>query len=263
MAETALITGASSGLGLEYARLFAADHKDLVLVARRKEQLDALAAELTAAHQVKVRVLAEDLRDPSAPQRIVDALAREGVAIEYLVNNAGFGTVGPFVQSRFDDELGMVQVNVAALVALTQRLLPEMVKRGHGRVLNIGSTAGFQPGPYMAIYYASKAFVNSFTEALSYELKGTGVTATVSCPGPTATGFAAVSGLDKSKLFQGAAMGAEQVARQGYRAMLTGKPLAVHGLKNKIGASSVRFSPRSAVRAITAALNRPPPAPKG
>jgi short-subunit dehydrogenase len=258
MAETALITGASSGLGLQYARLFAADKKDLVVVARRKERLEALAGELSAARGVAVHVIAEDLADPAAPGRIADRVKARGLAIEYLVNNAGFGTSGAFAESEPVKALDMLQVNVVALVALTRAFLPEMVRRGHGRVLNLGSTAGFQPGPFMAVYYASKAFVNSFTEALWYELKGTGVTATVSCPGATATEFSAVAGSDKSRLFSFGAMGSEEVAREGYQAMLKGKPLAVHGLKNKVLASSVRFSPRAIVREIAAMMNRSP-----
>jgi short-subunit dehydrogenase len=258
MTETALITGASSGLGAEFARLFAADKKDLVVLARRKDKLEALASELAAAHGVKVHVIAEDLRDPAAPGRIYDEVKRRGLTIDYLVNNAGFGSTGRFIEIEPIKELDMVQVNMAALVALTRAFVPEMIRRGRGRVLNIGSTAGFQPGPYMAVYYASKAFVNSFTEALSYELKGTGVTATVSCPGATATEFSAVAGNDRSRLFRLGAMNSAEVAREGYRAMLKGKPIAIHGLKNKILASSVRFSPRSVVRGIAASMNRPP-----
>ena len=254
---TALITGASAGLGLEYARLFAADKHDLVLVARRKERLDALAAELAAAHGVKVHVVTADLMEPAAPQQIVDAVAALGVEVESLVNNAGFGTNGPFWELDPAKERGMIEVNVTALVALTRAFLPGMVQRKRGRVLNIGSTAGFQPGPYMAGYYASKAFVNSFTEGLAYELRGTGVTATVSCPGATATEFALVAGNEKSKLFKMGAMTAAEVAADGYRAMMAGRPMVVHGLKNKLSAWSVRLSPRALVTAIAASLNKP------
>ena len=254
---TALITGASAGLGLEYARLFAADKHDLVLVARRKERLDALAAELAAAHGVKVHVVTADLMEPAAPQQIVDAVAALGVEVESLVNNAGFGTNGPFWELDPAKERGMIEVNVTALVALTRAFLPGMVQRKRGRVLNIGSTAGFQPGPYMAGYYASKAFVNSFTEGLAYELRGTGVTATVSCPGATATEFALVAGNEKSKLFKMGAMTAAEVAADGYRAMMAGRPMVVHGLKNKFSAWSVRLSPRALVTAIAASLNKP------
>lgn len=253
---TALITGASAGLGLEYARLFAADKHDLVLVARRKDRLDALAAELAAAHGVKVHVVAADLMEPAAAQQIVDAVAALGVTVEYLVNNAGFGTNGTFWELDAAKERGMIEVNITALVVLTRAFLPGMVQRKRGRVLNIGSTAGFQPGPYMAGYYASKAFVNSFTEGLAYELRGTGVTATVSCPGATATEFALVAGNEKSKLFKLGAMTATEVATDGYRAMMAGRPMAVHGLKNKFSAWSVRLSPRALVTAIAASLNK-------
>ena len=254
---TALITGASAGLGLEYARLFAADKHDLVLVARRKDRLDALAAELAAAHGVKVHVVAADLMEPAAAQQIVDAVAALGVEVEYLVNNAGFGTNGTFWELDAAKERGMIEVNITALVVLTRAFLPGMVQRKRGRVLNIGSTAGFQPGPYMAGYYASKAFVNSFTEGLAYELRGTGVTATVSCPGATATEFALVAGNEKSKLFKMGAMTAAEVAADGYRAMMAGSPMVVHGLKNKFSAWSVRLSPRALVTAIAASLNKP------
>lgn len=254
---TALITGASAGLGSEFAKLFAADKHDLLLVARRRDRLDALAQELSAAHGVKAHVVAADLMEPSAPQAILDEVTRLGLEVEFLVNNAGFGSNGPFWELDAARERGMIEVNITALVVLTRALLPAMVKRRRGRVLNIGSTAGFQPGPYMAGYYASKAFVNGFTEALAYELKGTGVTATVSCPGATATEFAAVAGNDKSKLFKAGAMTAPEVAAEAYRAMHDGQPMIVHGLKNKLSAWSVGFSPRAIVTAIAASLNKP------
>src|SRR5580704_10536671 len=219
MAKTALITGASAGLGLELAQLFAADKHDVVLVARRRDQLEALATRLAAEQGVVARVIAADLADPGAPQRIVDELRRRNIEVEFLVNNAGFGTTGPFVERDLLRELAMLQVNVASLVHLTGLLLPAMISRKSGRVLNLGSTAGFLPGPFMAVYYASKAFVNSFTEALAVELEGTGVTATVSCPGATATEFSQVAGNDQSALFKTNVMGAGDVARDAYRAM--------------------------------------------
>jgi short-subunit dehydrogenase len=253
---TALITGASAGLGADFARLFAADRHHLLLVARRKDRLDQLAAELTKVHGIQAHVLALDLQSPDAIARIVAEVDRLGLEIEFLVNNAGFGDTGSFVEADANRLLGMLQVNVMALTALTRALLPRMVSRGHGRVLNLGSTAGFQPGPYMAVYYASKAYVNSFTEALSYELKGTGVTATVSCPGATATEFGAVAGNDKSALFKVGAMGSEIVAAQAYHAMLAGRPLVVHGALNAVSAFAVRLAPRWLIRTISAALNQ-------
>jgi short-subunit dehydrogenase len=257
MAKTALITGASSGLGLELAQLFAADKHDVVLVARRREQLEALATRLAAERGVVAGVIAADLADSGAPQRIVDELKRRGLEIEFLVNNAGFGTTGRFVERDLLRELAMVQVNVASLVHLTGLLVPAMVARGSGRILNLGSTAGFQPGAYMSVYYATKAFVNSFTEALAVELRGTGVTATVSCPGATATEFGKIAGNDLTALFRKGGMNAQQVAAHAYRAMMAGKVMVVPGTRNKILIQSQRLVPRAVTRAVAARLNQP------
>lgn len=258
MSETALITGASAGLGAELARLFARDKHDVILVARRRDKLDALAAELTAKHGVAAHVIAEDLASPGASERIAAAVQERGLRVDYLVNNAGFGTAGVFAELDPAREIEEIQVNVTALVHLTRIFLPAMIARKSGRVLNLGSTAGFQPGPFMAVYYATKAFVNSFTEALGFELKGTGVTATVSCPGATETEFAAVAGNDKSLLFKASApMTAVEVAEHAYRAMQRGEAMAVPGLKNKAGIQSLRVAPRSVVLALAAKLNRP------
>jgi short-subunit dehydrogenase len=255
-AKTALITGASSGLGLELSKLFARDKHDLVLVARRREQLESLAAQLTAAHGVRATVVPGDLADPATPQRIVDELRQRGIEIEFLVNNAGFGTTGAFVARDLARELSMIQVNVRALVELTGLLLPAMVARKSGRVLNLGSTAGFQPGPFMAVYYATKAFVNSFTEALSYELRGTGVTATVSCPGATATEFGEIAGNQRSGLFKMGTMTAPDVAVHAYQAMLAGRAVAIPGARNKFLVQIQRLSTRALTRAVAARLNR-------
>lgn len=256
--EIALVTGASAGLGTEYAKLLAADGAHVILVARRKERLEALGAQLQAQYGIKTWAIAADLQQPGAAARLVAEVQRLGLEVDVLINNAGFGTTGAFVTNDAAQEVGMVNVNVTALVELTRALLPGMVARGRGRIFNIGSSAGFQPGPYMAVYYATKAFVNSFTEALSYELQGTGVTATVSCPGATATEFSQVAGNDKSPLFALGAMGAQEVALAGYRAMRAGAPLAVHGLKNKLGVFAVRLTPRGVMRAVVARLNRAP-----
>ena len=170
-------------------------------------------------------------------------------------------TSGAFFELDLKRELEMVQVNILALLELTRGVLPGMVARKSGRILNVGSTAGFQPGPFMAAYYASKAFVNSFTEALWYELRGTGVTATVSCPGATATEFATVAGTDRSRLFRMGAASPAAVAREGYQAMMAGKAIVVHGMKNKLGVQLLRVSPRGAIRAVTASLNPAPSRP--
>jgi short-subunit dehydrogenase len=254
--KTALVTGASAGLGAEFTKLFAANGHDVVLVARRRDKLETLAREIEKQHGVRATVLAEDLTVAGAAERIEKALADRGIPIEFLVNNAGFATTGPFADADLGRELAMVTVNVTTLVHLTRLLLPAMIARKSGRILNIGSTAGFVPGPFMASYYASKAFVNSFTQALGYELRGTGVTATASCPGATATEFAAVAGTARSRLFQGAVMGAPEVAAHAYRAMMAGHPMAIPGIKNKLQIESLRLAPRSMTIAMAASLNQ-------
>ncbi len=253
---TALITGASAGIGRELARLFAADKHDLVLVARRLPELQALCSELEQRYGVTARALACDLGSPSALTALLSQV-RE-LELEYLVNNAGFGTVGKFAELPAEREADMVALNIGAVVRLTREVLPKMLARGRGRILNVGSTAGFQPGPYMATYYASKAFVNSFSEALSYEVRGTGVSVTLSCPGPTVTEFGAISGVDKTRLFSMGAATAASVARDAYRAMQRGQAVAVHGFLNWLTTQLVRVSPRAWVRAITGTLNRVP-----
>jgi short-subunit dehydrogenase len=256
MRKTALITGASSGLGLELARLFARDGHDLVVVARRRDHLEALATRLAAEHGTAARIIAEDLADPVAPRRIVEELTERRIEIEFLVNSAGFGANGPFATLDLGRQLAMVQVNAAALVHLTHLLLPAMLARRSGRILNLGSTAGFQPGPGMAVYYATKAFVNSFTEALAYELRGTGVTATVSCPGATATEFGKVSGNEESRLFHLGATSASMVAAHAYRAMMAGKSMALPGWRAKLGLQLLRFGSRKTATGVAARLNQ-------
>jgi len=256
MGKTALITGASSGLGLELARLFARDGHDLVVVARRREHLEALATRLAAEHGVAARVIAEDLADPIAPRRIFEELKERRIDVEFLFNNAGFGAHGPFVESDLGRQLEMVQVNATSLMHLTHLFLPAMVARRSGRILNVGSTAGFQPGPNMAIYYATKAFVNSFTEALVYELRGTGVSATVSCPGATATDFGKVAGTAESRLFHLGTTSPEFVAAHAYRAMMSGKAMSLPGWRAKLGLQMLRIGSRGQVRNFTAGLNR-------
>jgi len=255
MGKTALVTGASSGLGLELAKLFARDGHDLVVVARRRDHLEALATRLAAEHGVAARVIAEDLADPVAPRRIFEELRERRIEVEFLVNSAGFGTSGPFAASDLERELAMVQVNATSLMHLTRLFLPAMIARRSGRILNLGSTAGFQPGPGMAIYYATKAFVNSFTEALGYELRGTGVTATVSCPGATATEFGQISGNAESRLFHLGTTSAGFVAAHAYRAMMKGKPMSLPGWRAKIGLQLLRFGSRGQATAVAARLN--------
>jgi uncharacterized protein len=255
----ALVTGASSGIGKELARCFAAGGHDVVLVARRLPLLEALASELGARYGQKTWAVACDLSSADGVRSLLAELAARGLEIDFLVNNAGFGSTGRFVDSPLEREVAMAELNVAAVVHLTGALLPGMLARRSGRILNVGSTAGFQPGPYMATYYASKAFVNHFSEALFEELRGTGVTVTVSCPGPTQTEFAHLSGAGKANLFRLLPVAnAERVAREAYAALFAGRAIVVHGFFNVIGAVLVRFGWRGLVRRIIGFVNRPP-----
>ena len=249
MAETALITGASGGIGEELARLLAAAHVDLVLVARSAGKLAALATGLAQAHGINTHVVAQDLAAPDAVDTIARELDQRGLSIDVLINNAGFGTYGLFAETPAAEEAQMLQVNVCALTWLTKRLLPPMLARRHGRIMNVASTAAFQPGPLMAVYYASKAYVLSFSEALSNETAGTGVTVTCLCPGPTTTGFQDRARMRESKLLSSLSLAtAAEVARAGLDGMMAGKAIVVPGITNKIGVQVVRFAPRAAVR---------------
>jgi uncharacterized protein len=240
----ALVTGASAGIGTELARLLAVDH-DLILVARRGDQLRALAAELKQSHNATCHVFTSDFAEPTTPRALFEAINAAGLTVDVLVNNAGFGDLGHFTKADLPKLLRMIQVNVTALTELTGLFLPGMLSRKRGRILNVGSIAGFQPGPYMAVYYATKAYVNSFSEALSSELNGTGVTVTVLCPGPVATEFAAVAGMQATRAFSaGQAMGARPVAEAGLRAMKAGRRMVVPGLQNRLMLFAERFTPR-------------------
>jgi uncharacterized protein len=255
MKRTALVTGASGGIGAELARVLAADGWDLVLVARTEEKLRELADELARSHGTTAVVLAADLEWPDAPTELAAELARRGVEIEALVNNAGFGALAPFVEMPLETARAMLAVNVTALTHLTRLFLPAMVARRRGYILNVASTAAFQPGPWMAVYYASKAYVLSFSEAIGHELRETGVRVTALCPGATATGFSSTAGSGQSRLFQMAQpASAPEVARFGYRAMLRGDRVAVPGLRNKILAQAVRVSPRRLAAAVAGAM---------
>jgi uncharacterized protein len=257
MGKTALITGASSGIGYELAKCFAADGTNLVLVARDLARLNQIASELQATFKVSAKVIAADLSRAIAPAEIYRETERASLAIDYLVNNAGFGTLGAFYDTDLQTELDMMQVNMVALVHLTKLYLLEMRNRSSGGILNVASTAAFQPGPLMSIYYASKAFVLSFTEAIADELRGTSIAATALCPGPTATDFQRRAHVEHIRLTKSSPMGmmtATEVAKVGYRGFLKGKVIVIPGLMNKLGAQSVRISPRAAVRRITRKL---------
>ena len=250
---TALITGASSGIGAELAKLCAAHGYDVVLVARREGILAELAAGLAARHGVDARVLAADLAREDAPEEIARAL--NGVSVDVLINNAGFGVHGPFTRTNWDGERRLLQVNLLAPVRLTKLFLPRMVERGSGRILNVASTAAFVPGPMMAMYYASKAFLLSFSLAVANEVQGSGVTVTALCPGPTTTEFGEVAGLTGSRLFRGRAMSAEEVAREGFEAMLAGKAEIIAGARNRWMILGSRLAPRSLLASLARRLN--------
>jgi hypothetical protein len=251
----ALVTGASSGIGKDLAGLLAADGYELVLVARDVARLEELGAELARRHGVAAHAIRADLSDAGAPARLAADVQALGVEIDVLVNSAGYGLFGPFAETDLDAELGMIQLNVTALTHLTKLFLPGMLARRRGRILNVASTAAFQPGPLMAVYYATKAYVLSLSEALANELAGTGVTVTALCPGPTSTGFQAGAKMEASRLVRGKKiMDSQTVARVGYDALKRGKTVVVPGLKNKLLIQSVRFTPRSVVTSIVRSI---------
>ena len=243
---TVLITGASAGIGAALARLMAAEGFDVVLTARRRERLEQLAKEI-AAHGIRAHVWPDDLADPAAPQRLYDRAKAEGVEIDILVNNAGFGARGLFGEIPLKRQLDMIAVNITALTALTHLFLREMKARRRGRILNVASIAGFQPGPFLAVYYATKGYDYLFTEALAEELRGSGVTASCLFPGVTATEWQAVAGVDGSRLGGMRGMSAEAVARAAYDGLMAGQRTIIPGLHNKASALAVKFMPRRLV----------------
>ncbi len=249
--ETVLVTGASSGIGAELARAFARGGSSLVLTARSVDKLEVLAAELRKSTGVTVRVVVADLATPQGPGRLTQRLAEDGVQVDVLVNNAGYAGFGAFTETRWPDEAGMLQLNVVTLTELTKHLLPGMVARGRGGVLNVASTAAFQPGPLMAVYYATKAYVLSFSEALAEEVRDSGVSVTALCPGPTHSGFQARAAMEDSKLVKGKRlMDAASVAHAGYEGFRRGATVVVPGLGNQLLVQSVRFTPRTWVTRI-------------
>jgi len=243
--STALITGASGGIGLALAKLLAADGHNLVLVARSEDRLRQIADELSLAHRISANVVAVDLARANAAELVVQALGEKQLTVDLLVNNAGFGAYGPFAENPLDDVLGMIQVNVLALSHLTRLLLPAMLARGSGKILNMASIAAFQPGPLMAVYFATKAYVLSFSEALASEVAGTGVTVTVACPGPIQSGFQERSGMGAAKLIHGKKLvGPEPAAQAALQALKSGKTVVIPGFSNKLLALAARRAPR-------------------
>lgn len=255
----ALVTGASSGIGRELARVLAQEGHDLVLVARRSSELETLAGELTAAHGTESLVVPTDLSTDDAVATVEAAVRSAGIDVDVLVNNAGLGGHGRFAQTDPASDEQQLRVNILALTRLTKVFLPPMLERRRGRILNLASTAAFQPGPYMAIYYASKAYVLSFTEALAEELRGTGVTATALCPGAVETEFFDVARVDRSSPIARSpgAKSAPVVARAGYDGMMRGRAVVIPGALNRIGMESLRIAPRRLVPRVVARLHPP------
>ncbi|MFD2246384.1 SDR family NAD(P)-dependent oxidoreductase [Pontibacter ruber] len=246
---TALITGASGGIGLALAELFAQHGHNLVLVARSEAKLNSLAMRFAVQYKVYTKVIAQDLALADAPQRIFDELRQSGVVVDVLVNNAGFGNYGYFKETDLQKELDMIQVNITALTHLCKLFLQQLPLGRHGKILNVASTAAFPPGPLMAVYYASKAYVLSFSEALATEQEEDNVTVTVLCPGPTETDFQENANLHGSGLFSKQMVAdARSVAKAGYEAMMAGEVVVIPGIQNKLTAFSTRLVPRSFLR---------------
>lgn len=250
--NTVLITGGSGGIGYELAKVFARNHYDVVLVARNGAKLKEAVSGLERECGATVSSIVLDLSDAAAPRSLFDELRRKGVEVDILVNNAGYGKYGYLSDVSLEESLGQILLNVAALTALTTLFIGPMLERHAGKIMNVASTAGFQPGPGMAVYYAAKAYVILFSEALAHEVKDKGVTVTCLCPGVTATGFqerARMKGLSSLP-----AMDAAVVARAGYRAMLSGKKLVIPGFFNGLVARLVPLIPRRLVTSISGKL---------
>lgn len=254
--RTVLITGASSGIGVELARIFAANGDHLVLSARREDRLKALAEELSAKHKIETSVVAADLAKPEGARELAIEVGRKGHVVDVLVNNAGFGQRGEFARLPLDRQLEMIQVNVTAPTALAGLFLPGMLARGRGGILNVASLAAFQAGPEMGVYYASKAYLLSFSEALHEETKAKGVTVTALCPGPVPTEFGDVSGMKVPKRFDAMSVTAEAAARAGFDGFQAGKPIVIPGSVPRLGAALGHMAPRGLKRRIAHEMQR-------
>jgi uncharacterized protein len=255
--KTALITGASGGIGEALAHEMAQDGYNLVLAARSLPKLEALAAALAKQHKIKAIAIAADLESTQGAEALFNAVKAQGITLSAVVNNAGYGLFGEFKDSKLEPELAMMQLNMGSLVLLSKRFMPDLIAT-RGKLMNVASTAAFQPGPYMAVYYATKAFVLSFSEAIASELSGTGVSVTALCPGPTASGFQDKADMHASALVKGKRLPtAQEVAAKGYRAMQSGKRIYIPGTMNWLMAQSPRFTPRNMVTSIVKAMSRP------
>lgn len=251
---TALVTGASAGLGTGFARALAAEGHDLILTARRADRLDALAEEIRVAHGVAVTAIAADLARPEGASELIAEIGKRGLAVTTLINNAGYGASGALAGADRDRITGMIELNCRALVELCHAVLPGMIQMRSGAILNVASTAAFQPGPFMAVYYASKAFVLSFSEALHEEVRAQGVHVSALCPGPTATEFFDAAGSSDDFVLKKLAGDPDAVVRDGLAALRANKPIKVSGLRNAVMAGSVRFMPRGVIRRMVAKI---------
>ncbi len=256
MSEYVLITGASTGIGYELAHLFAQEKRDLILVARGKDKLEEVSKELKDKYGITIYIFPLDLSQVSAPLKLFEFTETNKLFVETLINNAGFGIKGHISKIPLNEELEMIQVNISSLVELTKRYLPAMLSNKKGKILNVASSASFQPGPYMSGYYASKAFVLHYSEGLAEELIGTGVTATALCPGPTITSFQLRAKMEETALFKSPlVMTGKEVAKIGFNAMKNGRVVKIAGIMNFLLVEGTRFSPRFLVRKISAFLN--------
>ena len=254
MGKLAVVTGASGGIGLELCRILATEGYDLVISARSKDKLEEIGSELSSNHQVTVTMVAVDLADAKSREELFELTPD---VPDVLINNAGFGDYGMFSECDWDKQEQMIKLNDLALTHITRLYLPGMIAKGNGRILNIASVASFQPGPLMSVYYASKAYVLSFSEALSVELKGSGITVTAVCPGPVNTGFAAAANAESVNLFKkNSGADAKDVAEFAYRKMMKGKAVAIHGVKFKIALFFVKILPRGLVRNLIYRIQR-------
>jgi short-subunit dehydrogenase len=248
MSKTALITGASCGIGFEFAKILAENNNNLILVARSKNNLDKLKKDLEDKHNISVFTIGKDLSHPGAANEVYDEVKEKAISIDYLINNAGFGDFGFFAESDWNKQEQMINLNIIALAHLTRLFLPDMICRRSGKILNVASTASFQSGPTMSVYFATKAFVLSFSEAVDNEVREHGITVTALCPGSTKTGFHSIAALKGRKPPERNNIpSARVVAEFGYRAMMKGKTVAIHGFKNSLLANLIRFGPRSLV----------------
>jgi uncharacterized protein len=254
--DVTLITGASAGLGEGFARALAAEKRNLLLVARREERLAALAVQLAERRGIAVETMALDLAAPDASEQLMAEVAARGLSVDTLINNAGFGARGSFIEIDLAEQRRMIELNCTLLMDLCHRVLPGMIAAKRGGILNVASTAAFQPGPWMAVYYATKAFVLSFSEALHEEVRGHGVKVAALCPGPTRTEFADVAGMNDSELFKRFATSPEAVVRDGLAALKSNTAVKVSGTMNTIMAESIRFTPRLLARRIAGGLQK-------